>query len=108
MFRHGVECRTGDEPVQFRQHDLEFLKNTFPLRCGFITLCCSHQQIIVKRIPHSLQCSAHRGLAQEQPLGGARYVALLGKHREHNQEIQVGLTKLRYTHNEYYHYALDV
>jgi hypothetical protein len=62
----------------------------------------------VKRIPHSLQCSAHRGLAQEQPLGGARYVALLGKHREHNQEIQVGLTKLRYTHNEYYHYALDV
>src|SRR5580692_454040 len=30
MFCHGVECRTRDEPIQFRQHDLELLKNTFP------------------------------------------------------------------------------
>jgi hypothetical protein len=64
---------------------------TFPLRRWFITLCRPHQQIIVKRVPHSLQGAAHRRLAQQQPLGGTRYVAFLGKHREHNQEIQVGL-----------------
>src|ERR1700674_3311066 len=39
MFRHRVECRTRDESIQFRQHDLKLLKNTFPLRCWFITLC---------------------------------------------------------------------
>ncbi len=92
MFRHRVEGRTRDEPIQFRQHDLKLLKNTFPLRRWFITLCCPHQQIIVKRIPHPLQGAAHRGLAQQQPLGGTRYVALFGKHREHNKKIQVGLT----------------
>src|SRR3984957_21075685 len=43
MFRHRVEGRTRDEPVQFRQHDLELLKNTFALRCWLITLCCSDQ-----------------------------------------------------------------
>ena len=64
MFCHGVECRTRDEPVLFRQHDLELLKNTFPLRRWFITLCRPHQQIIVKRIPHSLQGAAYRGLTQ--------------------------------------------
>src|ERR1700683_382532 len=64
MFCLGVEWQTRDEPVQFRQHDLELLKNTFPLWRWFITLCRPHQQIIVKRIPHSLQCAAHRGLAQ--------------------------------------------
>src|SRR6201987_6521454 len=64
MFRHRVEGRTRDEPIQFRQHDLKLLKNTFPLRCWFITLCCPYQQIIVKRIPHSLQGAAHRRLAQ--------------------------------------------
>src|ERR1700689_4064233 len=62
-FRHRVEGRTRDEPVQFRQHDLELSKNTFPLRRWFITLCCPYQQIIVKGIPHSLQGAAHRGLA---------------------------------------------
>jgi hypothetical protein len=62
------------------------------LRRWFITLCRPHQQIIVKRIPHSLQCAAHRRLAQQQPLGGTRYVALLGKYREDYKEIQVGLT----------------
>jgi len=29
VFCHGVECRARDEPVQFRQHDLKLLKNTF-------------------------------------------------------------------------------
>src|SRR6478609_446091 len=32
MLRHRVEGRTRDEPIQFRQHDLKLLKNTFPLR----------------------------------------------------------------------------
>lgn len=64
MFRHRVEGRTRDEPIQFRQHDLKLLKNTFPLRRWFITLCCAYQQVIVERIPHSLQGTAHRGLAQ--------------------------------------------
>ena len=92
MFCQGIECRTRDEPVQFRQHDLELLKNAFPLRRWFITLCRPHQQIIVKRISHPLQCAAHRGLAQQQPLGGTGYVALFGKYREHNKKIQVRLT----------------
>ena len=91
MFRHWVECRTRDEPIQFRQHDLKLLENTFPLRSRLITFRCPHQQIIMKRIAHPLQGAAHRRLAQQQPLGGTRYVAFLGKHREHNQEIQVGL-----------------
>ena len=64
MFRHRVECRTRDEPVQFRQHDLKFLKNSFALRGWLITLCRPHQQIIMKCISHSLQCAAHRRLAQ--------------------------------------------
>ncbi len=92
MLRHWIEGRTRDEPVQLRQHDLEFLENTFSLWRWFITFRRPHQQVIVKRIPHPLQGTAHRRLAQQQPLGGARYIAFLGKHREHNQEIQVGLT----------------
>src|ERR1700734_1968160 len=64
MFCRGVESRTRDEPVQFGQHDLKLAKHPFPLGRWFITLCRPHQQIIVKRIPHSLQCAAHRGLAQ--------------------------------------------
>ena len=87
MFCHGVECRTRDEPIQFRQHDLEFLKNTFPLRRWLIALRRPHQQIIVKRVPHSLQGAAHCRLAQQQPLGGTRYIPLFGKHREHNKKI---------------------
>src|SRR6202050_5856026 len=87
IFGHGIECRARDEPVQFRQHDLELLQKTFPLRRWFIALGRPHQQIIVKRIPHSLQCSAHRGWAQQQPLGGTRYISLFGKYREHNKKI---------------------
>src|ERR1700678_2125096 len=86
MFCHGVECRTRDEPVQFRQHDLKLLKNTFPLRRWFITLRRSHQQIIVKRIPHPLQSATHRRLAQQQSLCSTRHVALFGQHREDNQK----------------------
>src|SRR5580658_3295475 len=101
LLRPWIECRTRNESVQFWQHDLKFLEHAFPLRRWFIALCRSHQQIIVKRIPHSLQGAAHCRLAQQQPLGGTGYVEFHGKHREHNQEIQVGLTQLRYTHNEY-------
>src|SRR6202021_2174478 len=73
MFLHWVECRTRDEPIQFRQHDLKLLENTFPLRSRLITLRCPHQQIIMKRIAHPLQGAAHRRLAQQQPLSGTRY-----------------------------------
>src|ERR1700679_1940799 len=78
MFCQGIECRTRDEPVQFRQHDLELLKDTLPLRRWLITLCRPHQQIIVKRISHPLQSASHGGLAQQQPLGGTGYVAFFG------------------------------
>ena len=87
MFRCRVEGRTRDEPVQSRQHDLKLLENTFALRRWLIALPCPHQQIIVKRVPHSLQGAAHRRLAQQQPLGGTGYVALFGKYREHNKKI---------------------
>src|ERR1700677_396243 len=92
MFCRGVECRTRNEPVYFRQHDLKLLQYTFALWRWFITLRGPHQQVIMKRIPHSLQRAAHRWLAQQQPLGGTGYVTLFGEHREHNQEIQVSLT----------------
>ena len=91
MFYHRVEGRTRDEPIQFRQHDLQLLKNTLPLRCWLITLGRPHQQIFMKRISHSLKSAAHRRLTQQQLLGGARYVAFFGEHREDNKEIQVGL-----------------
>src|ERR1700727_343477 len=39
MFCHGVECRTRDEPVQFRQHDLELLKTRLAFRLCFATFC---------------------------------------------------------------------
>jgi hypothetical protein len=55
MFRHRVEGRTRNEPIQFRQHDLKLLKNTFPVRRWSRSRCCPYQQIIMKRIPHSLQ-----------------------------------------------------
>src|ERR1700677_218297 len=92
MFCYRVECRTRDEPVQLRQHDLKLLQYTFALWSWFITLRGPHQQVVMKRIPHSLQRAAHRWLAQQQPLGGTGYVSLFGEHREHNQEIQVSLT----------------
>src|SRR5260370_36939260 len=38
MFRHRVEGLTRDEPIQFRQHHLKLLENTFPLRRWFVTL----------------------------------------------------------------------
>src|SRR5271155_4911527 len=47
MFRDGIECRTRDKPIQFRQHNLEFSKNTFALRRWFITLCRADQQVVV-------------------------------------------------------------
>ncbi len=87
MFYRWVERRTRDEPVQSRQHDLKLSENTFSLRRWFITFCRPHQQIVVKRIPHSLQRATHRGLAQQQPLGGTRYIPLFGKHREDNKKI---------------------
>src|SRR5580693_5022923 len=64
MFCHGVECRTRDEPIQLRQHDLKLLEHTLPLRGWFITLCRPDKQIIVKCISHPLQCTTHRRLAQ--------------------------------------------
>lgn len=92
MFRRRVECRTRHQPVQPRQHDLQLLEQAFSLRRRLIALRSPHQQIVVKRIPHPLQGATHSGLAQQQPLGGTRYIPLLGKHREDNKEVQVGLT----------------
>src|SRR5580658_5336276 len=65
MFRCRVEGRTRNEPVQSRQHDLKLLQNTFALRRWLIALRRPNQQIIVKRVPHSLQGPAHRRLAQQ-------------------------------------------
>src|ERR1700741_5252611 len=48
MFCLGVECRTSDQPVQPRQHDLKLLQHAFALWRWLITLCCPDQQIIVK------------------------------------------------------------
>src|ERR1700733_4571212 len=44
MFCHRVECRTRDEPIQFRQHDLKLSKNTFPLRRRLKKLFCPNNQ----------------------------------------------------------------
>src|SRR5277367_6076560 len=55
MFCLRVECRTRDQPIQFRQHDIELLQNTFALWRWLITLRCPDQQVIVKCIPHPLQ-----------------------------------------------------
>src|SRR3984957_7780896 len=63
VFCHGVEGRTRDEPVQFRQHDLEFLINPLPLRRWFIPHKLLYQQIFVKLTPPSLHLAVDGGLA---------------------------------------------
>src|SRR5271155_2481679 len=43
MFGDGVECRTRDEPVQSRQHDLKLLEHALPLWRRLIALRSPHQ-----------------------------------------------------------------
>jgi hypothetical protein len=62
----------------------------------------------VEHLPESLQSAANGRLAQEQPGCGARDVSFLREGGKDDEQIEVGLAKMRYAHGEYRYYALDL
>jgi hypothetical protein len=62
----------------------------------------------MKHFPQALQRAADRRLAQEQPGCGTRDVPFLSQRREDDEQVEIGLTEMRYTHNRNFHYVLDL
>jgi hypothetical protein len=54
-----------------------------------------------------LQGAADGRLVQEQPGCGAGGVPFLRKGGEDDEQVEVGLAKMRYAHSDYRYYALD-
>ena len=65
------------------------------------------QQIVLEHLPEPLQGAAHGGLTQEQPRCGAGDVPFFRKSGKDDEQVEVGLAKMRYAHSDYRHYALD-
>jgi hypothetical protein len=55
----------------------------------------------VEHFAQTLQGAADSRLAKEQALGSPGNVTLFGENGEDDEEIEIGLAKLRYTHIEY-------
>lgn len=63
--------------------------------------CSAYEEIIVEHVAQTLQGAADSRLAKEQALGGAGNIALVGENGKDDEEVEIGLAKLRYTHSEY-------
>jgi hypothetical protein len=62
----------------------------------------------VKHVPQALQRTAHGWLAEQQPLRSSRDIPLFRENGENDQEVEVCLTEMRSTHNNYSYYALEL
>lgn len=54
-----------------------------------------------------MQGAADRRLAQEQPRCGTGDIAFFRKSGKDDEQVEVGLAKMRYAHSSYRYYALD-
>ena len=54
----------------------------------------AHEQLVLERVAKPRKDSAHRGLAQEQPLARARDVAFGQQHVERYEQVEIELTQV--------------
>jgi hypothetical protein len=61
----------------------------------------------LEHLAEPVQGAADSRLAQEQPGCGAGDVPFLCKGGKDDEQVEVGLAKMRYAHSDYRYYALD-
>jgi hypothetical protein len=98
LFGGGIEAGTTEEAIKLGQHDFEFAEEALALRGELVAGCSAYEEIIVEHVTKTLQGATDSRLAKEQALGGAGNVALFGENGEDDEEVEIGLAKLRYTH----------
>jgi hypothetical protein len=108
LFYFRVEIFSAKQAVKTRQHRRQLLQETLPFGRGFIAGWAADQQIVMEHLSEPLQGAADGRLAQQQPGGGPRDIAFLRKRREDDEQVKIGLTQMRDTHNRYFYYALDL
>lgn len=101
LFGGGIETGTTEEAIKLGQHDFEFAKETLALWGEFVARCSAYEEVIVEHVTKTLQGTTDGRLAKEQAPGSAGNVTLFGEYREDDEEVEIGLAKLRYTHIEY-------
>lgn len=101
LFRGGIEAGTTEEAIKLGQHDFEFAEEALALRSELVAGCSAYEEIIVEHVTKTLQGATNSWLAKEQALGSTGNVALFCENGEDDEEVEIGLAKLRYTHIGY-------
>ena len=65
------------------------------------------QKPIGEQGPQARERPAGRGLAHAEPRCGAAHAALVEQRVEHDQQVEVGLSQIHFTHIDDIHHALD-
>jgi len=107
FFAGGVENVSTEKAVELWQSDFQFAADGLSFGGQVIATRPSDEKVILEHPPQPLQRTAHRRLAQEQPGSRAGDRSFFRQGDENNEQVQVGLPQMRYTHNEYTNYALD-
>ena len=87
-----VERRFGQEPVQLRQHGLQFFEQTLALGRRLVVARHPDEQVVVERLAQALQRAGEGRLAEQKAFGGPRHASFLGQDCEDYQQVQIGLT----------------
>jgi len=65
------------------------------------------EQRVLEQVPKPAQCVTCGRLGERQPLCGAADMALTEEHLEHDQQVQIGATKINLVHQPQSYYELD-
>lgn len=101
LFCGGIETGTTEETIKLGQHGFQLAEKALPLRGELVAGCGADEEIIMEHVAKTLQSATDSWLAKEQSLGSAGDVALFGENGEDDEEIEIGLAKLCYTHSTY-------
>ncbi len=103
----GVERLAGEQDLQPGQDRDQLTLDAFGARGQFVAGRAPDEEFVAQRLAQALQCSAHCGLGEVDPLSGARDVPLLQQCGQRHEEIQVHPIEMRHTHTLYPNDSLD-
>ena len=96
MGRGGrIEGFGGEQVVQLGDDRCQLGADAFGARRQRVAVGSADQQLVSEVTPQPLQSPAHRGLAEREPVGGARDVALLQQGHQRRQQVQIDAIDMR-------------